>query len=66
MSGVGESHPSLWVCYCGVVKPFDPGIFPHRDCDGGRPLSAGELAEPRGPRVLVSFPEKDAATEEGG
>lgn len=28
-----------WVCYCGEVAPFDPYVFPHRDCDGGRPLA---------------------------
>jgi hypothetical protein len=27
--------PEYWVCYCGVVALLDPGVFPHRDCDGG-------------------------------
>ena len=32
-----------WVCYCGVIAALDPGIFPHRDCDGGRVLTLEEL-----------------------
>ena len=34
---------ALWVCYCGEVAPLGD-TFPHRDCDGGRPLRPEEIA----------------------
>jgi hypothetical protein len=38
--------PALWVCYCGQVAPHS-SVFPHRDCDGGRPLRPEEMAATR-------------------
>ena len=43
-----DPEPALWVCYCGTVAPFDPYVFPHRDCDGGRPLTTEEIAAREG------------------
>ena len=34
-----ELNPEYWVCYCSVVEPFVPYVFPHRDCDGGKPVT---------------------------
>lgn len=33
---------ALWVCYCGQVAPHG-SQFPHRDCQGGRPLTPDEV-----------------------
>lgn len=41
--GMSEPAPGLWVCYCGAVSPWS-WSFPHWDCQGGRPLSAEEIA----------------------
>lgn len=35
------ASPELWICYCGEIGPLVPESFPHRDCDGGKVLSAG-------------------------
>lgn len=33
-----------WVCCCGVIAPKGEfRVFPHDDCDGGRPLTLEEL-----------------------
>lgn len=34
-----EPSSPYWVCYCGRVEPGSPD-FPHRDCDGGKPVTA--------------------------
>jgi hypothetical protein len=36
-----EESPEYWVCYCGTVAPFNPEVFPHDDCDGGKVIAAG-------------------------
>ena len=42
---VCEPSPEYRACYCGAVEPLDPGVFPHRDCDGGRVVAAaGQFA----------------------
>jgi len=33
---------ALWVCYCGQVAPHG-NDFPHRECQGGRPLRPEEV-----------------------
>ena len=38
-----QASPEYWVCYCGVVSEFDPYVFPHRDCDGGKAAAAEGL-----------------------
>jgi hypothetical protein len=38
-----EASPELWVCYCGVIQPFVRYVFPHEDCQGGKPAAAEGL-----------------------
>ena len=34
-----------WVCCCGMIAPKGEfRVFPHDDCDGGRPLTLEDLA----------------------
>ena len=35
-----EPSPEYWVCYCSVVEPLDPYVFPHEDCQGGKMVTA--------------------------
>lgn len=35
-----EASPEYWVCYCSTVEPLVPYFFPHKDCDGGKMVTA--------------------------
>jgi hypothetical protein len=39
------TSPEYWVCYCGTVEPLVLYVFPHEDCQGGKPIAeAGKFA----------------------
>lgn len=34
-----EESPEYWVCYCSTVAEFVRYVFPHEDCQGGKPIT---------------------------
>lgn len=39
------TSPEYWVCYCSAIQPFVKYVFPHEDCQGGKPVAeAGKFA----------------------